>query len=198
VPDPTTRHKEFVEFPGQYETGQWFTGDNINLAIGQGELTVTPLQLANAYATFANGGTLYQPQVALDTELDSGAKLSTVTARPIRQVPLAPDARSAMLQGFQGVVSSSAGTAHGAFAGWPFTSIPVAGKTGTAQVQGKEPTSVFVAWAPAANPQYLVVVMEEQAGYGASASAPVARRILAGIFGQGTPPPSYIANAAVN
>jgi len=198
VPDPTTRRKEFLQYPGLYETGQWFTGDNINLAIGQGELVVTPLQLANAYATFANGGTLFEPQVALDTETDSGAKLATVAPKVVRPVPIGPDARAAMLQGFEGVVSSSAGTAHGAFAGWPFATIPVAGKTGTAQVQGKEPTSVFVAWAPADNPQYLVVVMEEQAGYGASAAAPVARRILGGIFGQGTPPPAYIANAAVN
>jgi penicillin-binding protein 2 len=74
----------------------------------------------------------------------------------------------------------------------------VAGKTGTAQVQGKEPTSVFVAWAPADNPQYLVVVIEEQAGYGASAAAPVARRILEGLYGQTTPPPVYISNAARN
>ena len=101
-----------------------------------------------------------------------------------------------MLTGFKGVISAGNGTAHGAFRG--FTADTVAGKTGTAQVQGKEPTSVFVAWAPADNPQYLVVVIEEQSGYGASAAAPVARRILEGLYQQPTPPPVYISNAARN
>ena len=74
----------------------------------------------------------------------------------------------------------------------------MAGKTGTAQVQNKEPTSVFTAWAPADNPKYEVTVFEEQAGYGASAAAAVARRILAGIYGMPLPAPVYIGNAAVN
>ncbi len=197
VPDPTTRRKEYYQYPGVYETPNWFTGDNVNLAIGQGELVVTPLQLANAYATFANGGTLYQPQVALDVEGQDGVRTMTIGPKAIRQVPLGLDQREAMLAGFKGVISSPSGTAHGSFAG--FTADTVAGKTGTAQVLGKEPTSVFVAWAPADNPQYLVAVVEEQAGYGASAAAPVARRILEGLYGQATPPPpNYISNAALN
>lgn len=198
VPDPTTRREEYYAHPGVYETPTWFTGDNVNLAIGQGELVATPLQLANAYSAFANGGTLYQPQVALDVESQDGAKLATIAPRPIRQVPLTPDQRAAMLAGFEGVVSSGEGTAYGAFTGFPFATMSVAGKTGTAQVQGKEPTSVFTCWAPAADPRYEVTVFEEQAGYGASAAAPVARRILEGIAGRATPPPAYIGNAPVN
>ena len=198
VPDPTTRRKEFQQYPNLYATGTWFTGDNVNLAIGQGELTVTPLQLANAYATFANGGTLYQPQVAIDSETQQGQKLMTVGTKAIGQVPLSPGDRAAMLAGFTGVVENGNGTAHGAFSGWPFTGLQVAGKTGTAQVQGKEPTSVFVSWAPADHPQYLVAVFEEQAGYGAGAAAPVARRILAGLYNLPTPGPVYIQGAAVN
>ena len=195
VPDPTTRHKEYYQYPGVYETPNWYTGDNVNLAVGQGELVVTPLQLANAYAAFANGGTLYQPQVALDIE-HLGTTLTPIGPKPIRQIPLDLDQREAMLAGFKGVISSGVGTAHGAFAG--FGGVSVAGKTGTAQVSNKEPNSVFVAWAPADNPQYLVAVVEEQAGYGASAAAPVARRILEGLFGQPTPPPAYISDAARN
>ena len=195
VPDPTTRRKEYYAYPGVYETPNWYTGDNINLAVGQGELVVTPLQLANAYAAFANGGTLYQPQVALDTE-HGGTLLSTIGPKAIRDVPLALTDREAMLAGFKGVISSSYGTAHGAFAGW--NGPELAGKTGTAQVLNKEPTSVFVGWAPADNPQYLVAVVEEQAGYGASAAAPVARRILEGLYGMPTPPPNYISNAGAN
>jgi penicillin-binding protein 2 len=198
VPDPATRRKEFQDNPGVYQTGQWFTGDNVNLAIGQGELVATPLQLSNAYATFANGGTLYQPRVAIDVENQDGSKIADVGPRALHQVPLAPGDRAAMLAGFTGVVQGGDGTAHGAFAGFPFNQLSIAGKTGTAQVNGKAPTSVFVSWAPADNPQYEVTVFEEQAGYGASASAPVARRILTGILGLPTPPPIYIPNAAVN
>lgn len=197
VPDPATRRAEALAYPALFPGGpNWYTGDNVNLAIGQGELVVTPLQLANAYATFANGGTLFQPQVALDTESQDGSRLTSIAPRPIRQVPISPDGRAAMLNGFEGVVGSGYGTAHQAFQG--FNAVPVAGKTGTAQVQGKEPTSVFVSWAPAPTPQYLVAVVEEQSGYGASAAAPVARRILDGIYGQPTPAPAYISDAAVN
>lgn len=197
VPDPNTRRQEALQYPALFPGGpSWYTGDNVNLAIGQGELVVTPLQLANAYAAFANGGTLYQPQVAIDTETQNGVRTSGIGPRPLHQVPLSPAGRAAMLSGFQGVVGSGYGTAYEAFKG--FTAAPVAGKTGTAQVQGKEPTSVFVSWAPADNPQYLVAVVEEQAGYGASAAAPVARRILDGIYGQATSSTVYIANAAVN
>jgi penicillin-binding protein 2 len=198
VPDPTTRRKEYEEYPGDYETPNWYTGDNVNLAIGQGELTVTPLQLANAYAAFANGGTLFQPQVALGSQLQNGQTVMTIPSKPIRQIPLSPADRAAMLAGFEGVIEDGNGTGHGAFDGWPFDGLEVAGKTGTAQVQGKEPTSVFVCWAPAANPQYLVAVIEEQAGYGASAAAPVARRILAGLYNMPTPDPIYIQGAAAN
>jgi penicillin-binding protein 2 len=195
VPDPASRHKEFVQFPGAYATGSWFTGDNVNLAVGQGELVVTPLQLANAYAAFANGGTLYEPQVAVDVE-HLGTSMTAIGPKVIRQVPLDLTQREAMLGGFKGVISSGYGTAHEAFKG--FGGVSVAGKTGTAQVLNKEPTSVFVAWAPADNPQYVVAVVEEQAGYGASAAAPVARRIVEGLYGQATPPPAYISNAARN
>ncbi len=195
VPDPTTRRKEYYAYPGVYETPNWYTGDNVNLAVGQGELVVTPLQLANAYATFANGGTLFQPQVALDTE-HGGSLISSITTKAIRDVPLALTEREAMLAGFKGVIASPLGTAHTAFQGW--TGPELAGKTGTAQVLNKEPTSVFVAWAPADNPQYLVAVVEEQAGYGAAASAPVARRILEGLYGMATPAPNYVSGAGAN
>jgi penicillin-binding protein 2 len=199
VPDPTTRREEYQAAPAAFPGGpNWFTGDNVNLAIGQGELVVTPLQLANAYAAFADGGTLYQPQIALDAEQAGGAKLQSYAAKVVRQIPLAPDQRAAMLAGFEGVISDGGGTAHGAFAGFPLSQVSVAGKTGTAQVDGKEPTSVFTAWAPAVNPDYEVTVFEEQAGYGASASAPVVRRIIEGLFGMPTPPPVYIQNAAAN
>src|SRR5207342_2693524 len=63
VPDPASRLHRSQENPEAFPNKDWFTGDNVNLAIGQGELLVTPLQLANAYATIANGGTEFSPSV---------------------------------------------------------------------------------------------------------------------------------------
>jgi penicillin-binding protein 2 len=81
-----------------------------------------------------------------------------------------------------GVVSGS-GTAAGAFYGFPLQQYPVAGKTGTAEVQGKQPCAWFACYAPANDPRYVVVVMIEEGGHGGLVAAPVARRILERIFG---------------
>jgi penicillin-binding protein 2 len=86
------------------------------------------------------------------------------------------------------VVSDPDGTAFGAFAGFPLNRFPVAGKTGTAEVFGKQDTALFSAFAPADNPQYVVTVVMEESGFGAAAAAPVARRVLEGLAG-GAPQP---------
>ena len=192
VPDPAEKKKLHDLYPAAFPDGQWFTGDNINLAIGQGLLVVTPLQLANAYSTFANGGTLYLPQIAMDVENQDGTRISTVEPRPLHTVPMDPTDRQAMVDGFTGVVASPGGTAHVAFAGFPLDRFPVAGKTGTAQVAGKESTSVFTGFSPPTDPGIEVTVFEEEAGYGASGAAPVARRIMEGIDGLGLSAPQYI------
>jgi penicillin-binding protein 2 len=182
IPDLMMRKKEHAANPVAFPNGGWYTGDNVNMSIGQGEVLVTPLQLANAYATFANGGTLYRPQLALDAETQTGQVVQTFPPQPIGHVDL-PE-RPAMLAGFEGVTSSAAGTAYGAFAGFPLDQFLVAGKTGTAQASaGKQDTSVFTSFGPAASPQYVVDAMLEQSGYGANAAAPTVRRIYDGILG---------------
>jgi penicillin-binding protein 2 len=193
VPDPESRRRLHDAHPVAFPNGQWFTGDNVNLAIGQGELVVTPLQLANAYATFANGGTLYEPRVASAVQLQDGTKVSDLPPHAMRQLSIAPADHQAMLVGFVGVVQASAGTANGAFQGFPVSRFPVAGKTGTAQVNGKQDTSVFVAFAPADAPRYLITVFEEEAGFGASGAAPVARHILEGLDGLVPGPVPYLS-----
>jgi penicillin-binding protein 2 len=85
------------------------------------------------------------------------------------------------MAGFQGVISDPSGTGFGAFAGFPLAQFPVAGTTGTAEVVGKFDTSLFTAYAPANAPRYVVTVVMEESGLGASAAAPVARRVLEGI-----------------
>ena len=77
IPDPDTRKRLHDQNPKAFPNGKWFAGDNVNLAIGQGETVVTPLQLANAYATFANGGTVYEPRVAASVRDQAGAKCVT-------------------------------------------------------------------------------------------------------------------------
>jgi penicillin-binding protein 2 len=159
------------------ENGAWYPGDEANLAIGQGVLTVTPLQLADAYATFANGGTLWRPRLGMAVRNPAtNALVRTVAPHATRTLPIDPATRAAMLAGFEGVTTY--GTAAGAFQGFPFAQIPVAGKTGTAQVPNQEPTSLFAGFFPADNPQYVVVSVVEGGGYGAQTSAPIVRHII--------------------
>ncbi len=182
IPDAESRKKLHAANPKAFPNGDWFTGDNVNTAIGQGDVAVTPLQLANAYATFANGGTVWQPRIALKITDQEGKVLQQLPPLQTRHIDLPAAWRDPMLAGFEGVVADGDGTAHGAFAGFPLAAHPIAGKTGTAQVQGKQPTSVFASFAPADNPQFVVDAFLEQAGYGADAAAPVVRRIYDGLF----------------
>ncbi len=182
IPDAESRKKLHAANPKAFPNGEWFTGDNVNTAIGQGDVAVTPLQLANAYATFANGGTVWQPRIALKITDQVGKVIQELQPVQTRHVDLPAAWRDPMLAGFEGVVADGDGTAHAAFAGFPLAAHQIAGKTGTAQVQGKQPTSVFASFAPATNPQFVVDAFLEEAGYGADAAAPVVRRIYDGLF----------------
>ena len=185
VPDPATRKRLHEQNPRAFPNGDWRTGDNVNLAIGQGEMAVTPLQLASAYGTFANGGTVYKPRI-LDKVLDQDRRvLSETKPEAVRKVQLpAAAARAAIANGLHGAVVDGKGTARGAFAGFPLERLSVAGKTGTAQVAGaKQDTALFVAYAPVQDPQYVIAVVMEEAGFGGSVAAPVARRVLEKIAG---------------
>ncbi len=160
----------------------WHTGDSVNMGIGQGDVLVTPLQLANAYATFANGGTRYVPQVALRAEAyQTGEVTAQFQPEVAAQVPLPPEVRQPLYDGLVNVPVS--GTAVRAFAGFPLDQYPIAGKTGTAQVDNKADTAVFAAFGPAPAPQYAVSVFLEESGFGGTASAPVARALFDALSG---------------
>lgn len=160
------------------ENARWYPGDNVNVSVGQGGMTVTPLQLANAYATFANGGTLWRPHLGGEVRSPSGELVRTVEPETLRTIDIDPAVWGAMHAGFEGAVRSREGTARGAFAGFPFDEVPVAGKTGTAEVNGKGDTSLFAAYFPANDPQYVVVAVVEEAGQGARVAAPIVRRVV--------------------
>src|SRR4051812_27590889 len=106
--------------PTAFPDGQWQAGDNINLAIGQGEMLVTPLQLANAYGTLANGGTLYAPNIVREVRAGgSDDVVRTFEPRVVRQIEFQPGWREALIDGFVGVTTASGGTAAGTFSGFP-------------------------------------------------------------------------------
>jgi penicillin-binding protein 2 len=179
VDSQATREKLHAEAPKAFPNTTWYTGDNIEMAFGQGGTYITPIEQAVAYSTFANGGTRYAPQVAAAVVSPSGQVVKKFTPQVTGHVALSPSTYQALLAGFTGVVQSSDGTAYGAFQGLNFPG-GLAGKTGTADtVPGKEPTAWFVGFGPTADPQYVVVCVIDQAGYGATASAPVVRAIYA-------------------
>lgn len=186
IPDPDSRKKAHEQYPKAFPNGNWYAGDNVNLAIGQGDTAVTPLQLATAYAAFANGGTVVRPRVVARVLQPDGTPVRDVPPEGLSKAVIDPTHRAAILQGLRGAIANPEGTGAGAFAGFPLDTFPVAGKTGTAQVVGRQDTAVFVAFAPADNPQYVVSVVMEEAGFGGAVAAPVARRILGGLAG--TPP----------
>lgn len=163
---------------------RWYPGDTVNLSIGQGDVFVTPLQLANAYATFANGGTLFEPRVA-DAVVRTDGTIEPVEPKVRRTTGLDPANRQPVLEGLVGAVRDSRGTAAGAFGGFPFDAVSVAGKTGTAQVNGKGDTSLFAGFFPVESPHYVVVAIVEEGGFGSSIAAPIVRRVIEGIAGLG-------------
>ena len=160
---------------------QWYPGDTIQLAIGQGDLLVTPAQLANLYATVGNGGTLHQITVAsriVEPSVDGEpGEVTEFGARVLRRLEFPADHLAQVQLGLKGVPLT--GTARGPFAGFPAT-WAVAGKTGTAQVRGQADTSLFAAYGPvnSGEPEIAVSVVLEEAGLGSAVAAPVTRAIL--------------------
>jgi penicillin-binding protein 2 len=159
----------------------WEPGQAAIAAIGQGYVTSTPLQLTNAYTALANGGTLYNPRIGEAFVSASGKLVQKINPPVIRKLPVASGTLAYIRSALAGVVTQ--GTAAGAFGGFPLNQVCVAGKTGTAEIEGKNATSVFASFAPCQNPQFVVVVMLPNSGYGADAAAPAVRSIWDGIYG---------------
>ena len=188
VPTPERKANNHEDNPDAFPYGDWLSGDNINLAIGQGDMLSTPLQLANAYGALANGGTLWRPHLAsaVVDPIADGAQLQVLDRyEPELQgrYNLTPETRQPIIDGLVGVTQGAEGTAVSAFEGNP-AGWPVAGKTGTAEVANKQNTSVFAGFGPVLPdqpPQYVAAAILEQAGYGADAAAPIIARIFAGI-----------------
>jgi penicillin-binding protein 2 len=160
-------------------------GDAVNFSIGQGDTLVTPLKLTQMYAAIANGGTLWQPSVGRAIVKTNGKVVKTIEPVKVGKIAATPKTIKFLQGALREVLIS--GTAAGSFSGFP---VEISGKTGTAEVFGrnsngslKDDTSWFASYAPAKNPQYAVVVMVSQGGFGASFSGVAVRKIYEAIFG---------------
>jgi penicillin-binding protein 2 len=157
----------------------WSVGDNINLAVGQGDVQADPIQMAVAYAALGNGGYVVRPHLGLRVEDAAGRTLQEIKPGPRRKLNIAPQYRDAILQGLHAAADSPGGTSYPVFQSFP---IPVAGKTGTAERGILGDQSWYVVMAPYPHPKVVVAVTIERGGFGAEAAAPAARRILSEYF----------------
>lgn len=175
IPDP-----EWKRSFGQTEIDQmWLPGDSVNLSIGQGDILVTPLQLATAYAAIANGGRVVTPHVGLRVEDQvTGVPLADLEPEEFRQLDVSVDTLQVIQDGLVDATGPGA-TVGDTFVGF---SPQIAGKTGTAQVVGKTDYAWYVAYAPADDPQVLVAVLIEEGGGGGKVAAPVVKNILQSYF----------------
>jgi penicillin-binding protein 2 len=192
IPTPESRARLHEENPDAFPEGQWFIGDNVNFSIGQGEMGTTPVQLANAYATFSTG-TRFAPNLVLRVErvVDGERQVvREVAPRVVEQVHYDPSVHLPIMEGLRAVATHDKGTARTSFAGWPHEMYPVAAKTGTGQARPKQDTALFAALAPAHDPHYVISVVMEQAGFGGTAAAPAARRVLGVLSGVEVPVPA--------
>ena len=177
VPTPEWRNalykKKLTERP-------WSVGDNINLSIGQGDLSVTPLQLAVAYAAVANGGYVVKPHLGRRIEDADGRVLQELETPGRRRVAIKAPHRQAIMEGLVGAANGPGGTSTAVFEGF---GIPIAGKTGTAEKgPGRADQSWYAAVTYPDDPEYVVVATDEAGGFGAERAAPMVRQIIAALY----------------
>ncbi|MBW3620721.1 MAG: penicillin-binding protein 2 [Actinobacteria bacterium] len=176
--------------------GRWRGGDAVNSSIGQGDVLATPLQVAASYAAIANGGTLYAPRIGQRIVSSEGETVAEFSPEALGRLPVDEAGLAAIRAGLRDVVMHERGTGRLAFtlADFPLDSIPVAGKTGTAELKPKVPYAWFASYAPADDPRYVVVVSVEEGGGGSQTAAPIAARILQAAFGLDVAP--FVAGPA--
>ena len=172
IPTPEWRQELFED---GLTDRPWSIGDAINLSVGQGDLQATPLQLATAYATLANGGEVVHPHLGDHVEDGLGRTIQEFDPEVRRTVEIDPTYRQAILDGLRDAAMVSPGTSAQIFSGFP---VEIAGKTGTAETSSGIDQSWYAAIAPYDKPRYVVVTTIEGGGFGAERAAPAARDIL--------------------
>jgi penicillin-binding protein 2 len=178
IPDTAWKMKRFRQ--------PWYPGETVSVAIGQGYVTVTPLQLANMMAAVANGGKLFRPRIVSKVQSVDGTSVREYGPELIRTIELKPDTITRVHNALADVVKGGTG----GMARSPL--IEVAGKTGTAQVVEMKGAYLkseqlsyfnrdhawFVSYAPAQNPEIAIAVLVEHGGHGGDAAAPMAKKVF--------------------
>lgn len=172
------------EWKLNFRRERWFPGNTIQAAIGQGFVSVTPLQILKAVAAIANGGTIYRPQILKKVISTEGEVVEEYGPEVIRRIPFQPENLAVLRKGMWMAVNDGGTGGRARIPG-----LDVAGKTATAQIIRKKDNgrllrrdlrdhAWFVAFAPSDDPQLAVVVLVENGGFGGVAAAPVAKAIL--------------------
>jgi len=177
VPDPVWK----MQTKGE----GWAPGDAVNLAIGQSELLVTPLQIAAALAAVGNGGTIYRPSLVETIASDPRDPDLSFEPTAVSQIPVSSENLAAIQKSLHRAATAANGTAYSAFKG---AAIEVAGKTGTAESGQDVPHAWFAGYAPAQSPEIAIAVLLEHTGMGGDEAAPLFRQVAETYFGL-TPKP---------
>ncbi|MFD7783026.1 penicillin-binding protein 2 [Streptomyces nojiriensis] len=169
---------EQIAYESCLEGNQLKAYDSINFAIGQGDVLVTPIQMATAYSAISNGGTLYNPTVGKAVISPDGKRIEMIKPQSHGRLPINAKTISDLDGGLRSVVEPG-GTAAWRFGGWPMDKIPMHAKTGTAQVYGKQTTS----WLATYTKDFTIVMTISQGGTGSGASGPAVRNLYNAIYG---------------
>ncbi len=169
---------------GRSDLRQYNLGDTVNLAIGQGDVVASPLQMAVAYAALENGGKVVKPHLGLEIESPGGELIQRIERDPSRKININDQDLASVREGLRLAASTPEGTSGDVFAGWDHGSFPIYGKTGTAQRKPKADQSWYVAYVPDPVRPIVVAVTVEEGGFGAAVAAPIACRILSKWFAQ--------------
>lgn len=180
VPDAAWLRQSHDRNPEAFPREVWVGGDLLNLTIGQGDLLVTPLQLATAYAALVNGGTVWQPRVVSHFIDNAGDVVAENEPTSVQRVDLDPATVAMLRSDLRAVVNGPNGTARATFADFGPRLAEVGGKTGTAEIVKAEEidTAWFVGVAPINDPEWVVAVVIDRGGGGSRVAAPVAKAIL--------------------
>ncbi len=167
LPTPQWKRQRYGE--------RWYGGDTANMSIGQGYLSVTPLQMALVACAVANRGVIYRPHLVRERRSPEGEVVERTKPQVLRQIPAPPSVWEAVTQGMLAAVYGPGGTAR-LLADLP---IRVAGKTGSSEHRkGRKTHAWFIAFAPAEKPQIALCVMVEEAGHGGEIAVPIAKKLL--------------------
>ncbi|HEX3721583.1 MAG TPA: penicillin-binding protein 2 [Nitrolancea sp.] len=172
VPDPAWKLANVNDY--------WARGDAINLSIGQGYFLATPLQVADAYAAIANGGTLWQPYLVQQVKAIDGTVVYSAKTKVKGKLPATAAQLESMRSALHQVTTASNGTAAGLSVTHPFSgeTHDVAGKTGTAESSTVDPHAWFAAFSPTEGATMATVAMVEHGGEGGDVAAPIARKVI--------------------